>query len=435
MQRAPRCVSDLPRTQPQPQPLPPVSTPEDIHQFPPSSLPAEKSSDGPAPARISNSKQRSSPTPLARRTERPTSAISDSDSEPLDLGAELDKAMERTSRKQHLDNIKRKAMEAKVLRPAVPDDSDDELSIGAPGPPKVAAPTKAPTAQSLISNRIATAAPNKQKQNLLRISGARAGGRRPVTETHLQFAGKDFDHANQKMANAGSRPAGQKPGRDNVISQLQMDAQMRASHQRQVRDLAIAKERQFGKGRQLPAKQAIDLAAVTKVSDELDEHDSASDEGDSDYDPVSGSDDEVNDDVASNASAVGDSAALATSTSGTPEPHTQPSRSRQVVFADAEDDDADSAAQPRHRPSRRLRRVAADSESEDDGGKELPAPGIATTTATAANLDTDAFDDFGDDFGEGGFSQLFETTQAFVGSEVRGPKLADHSGTTDHLAE
>ncbi|KAL1405186.1 hypothetical protein Q8F55_008811 [Vanrija albida] len=414
------------------QALPPAaSTPEDIQQFPPSSLPAQRSSDPAGPGRTVNfQKPTSSPTPLARRpTGIPaTSAASDSDSEPEDILQALEKAERKSERKKNLDGIKRKAMEAKALRRAEPNGSDDELSV-LPVTTTSKVGTKASTPQSIISGRIAAAAPNKQKQNLMRISGARVGaGRRVVTETHLQFAGKDFDHANQKMANAGSRPAGQKQGRDNIISQLQMQAQMQANHKKQVLDLKTAKERQFGKGRQLPAKQAIDLAAMTNglAQHGSDQDDMASDEGDSDYDPEPHSGDEGDliigddvDDAASNGSVVGDSVVQPTSREETPQADTNPGRNRQVAFVDPEDDEPDLVTQPRRHPSRRARRVAADSESETEDA-EPPAPQTATEIGTAASNVTVGFGDFGDGFGADGFSQLFETTQAAVGSENDG---------------
>lgn len=335
----------------------------------------------------------------------------------------LDSILSTASKRGALDEKKKKALEKQSsasLR-ATQDEEADSLDI-------VADPTRQPSvssyahplpnARAVLNRTTAIPAPSRQKQQLLRWSGKPPKSKNIVSETHVDFAAHKFGHAELKRVNGGSRPAGQKKGRDEVVQQAQVDYNLLRRHQDQVSAIAKRKEAQYGGAKRLPPKQRLATKDCRTSSPNEDSSDSESDD---DYiehaaaDHSSGCDSEV----AAEEEEEGDTTITATlaQPSGPPMTANAAVRSPSKQRNGFNDEDDDGAPMLRH-PKRPARRVNVDSDEESSPGLNQSKPDLA------AALDADCVDHCspdldlaGFDSGEG-FSQLFGQTQQHVQPSV-----------------
>lgn len=316
-------------------------------------------------------------------------------------------------KQKRLQALKAAALREKINRTS---QDDDELSIIPNEAPKLAFTSRrGPDARAVLGRVSAAPAPTRQRQNIMRWSG-KHGSKKEVTETHMNFAGQQFAHADLKNTNGGSRPVGVKKGRDETVSQSQVDQQMRARHQAQVRALAQTKEQQYGRARSLPEKETLDIAAlVNSTASGGDASQSAlSDGADSDYSPEDEFNDEDSGDETDmpevaviNGSVPGDDL-ISNDGAGDENKENEP-----VPNSWADPTDADDDENPfRVAKSRNRRRVnfASDDEGEDTAHDTTLLQ--ATSKPAASQPDLAAFD-----MDDGGFSQLFGETQAVGGAE------------------
>ena len=288
-------------------------------------------------------------------------------------------------------------------------------------------------ARGVLSRSSAVPAPTRTRQNVMKWSGKRA--KQDVTETHIDFAGRQFGHAELKRNNAGARPAGQKKGRDEIISQAQVDQQMLARHKKQVRMLAKTKEERFGPGRNLPEKHALDITELVRSSNEETDLVAESDADDSDFAPT-GEEDEGAE--VAEAEAEGSDDERVSAVQGThpdelddvnddndADKENQPAPPAAV---DDEDDEDDNPFRVSARPSaRNRRRVASDDEGETEPVRDMSLrEAIKKPAAAAKDVGLDLAEGFDESdgldlagFGStgGGFSQLFGATQAPAGDD------------------
>ncbi|WVQ71291.1 hypothetical protein IAR50_000818 [Cryptococcus sp. DSM 104548] len=262
-----------------------------------------------------------------------------------------------------------------------------------------------------------------------------------ISETYLDHAGKKFNHAQERSYNAGSRPAGQKRGRDKAILQNEWDRKLLQMAAKQSVSVRQSKAKLFGEGKmKIPEKQKVDFNAMTEeirrkaeeVKDEEEEDEDGDDDEYVDGEEAEGADEEedaVDEDAEEEEEIEED------------EPDVKPVKQ--------EEDEEESVAFPRTKPRPSARRqIVPDSDDEDTAPAStsehpLPLPASATQRTTQKpsgvtfalndddkpmvpadagseegpgedSVDFGGFDvdlgGFGDDTG-GGFSQLFSETQ------------------------
>jgi len=369
-----------------------------------------------------------SSSPLLRRQHRKTfvpSTSEDRDDERLPDIAELLEQEEK--RRQQVEARKRMAeVKAAAIRASANAEAnlDDDLDIYHDTPrskPEVrhlkdARGRDVPDARAVLAKTSAIPAVSKQRQAMLRRAGKIARPKEDVTETFVDFAGKAFKHAELKGINAGAVPAGQKKGRDNLISQAQVDAMIRAKHQQQIAALQKKKEEDWGRVRPLPKKEQQDMQAILEMTaraaedarDESEEDDGEDDEfiperddedqedGGMEYSgeengAEEGSDEEVGEDLES----VG--------------------TDKEALPAVAAEMDEDEIAPVIRRKPRVSNRAVFDSDEEGD---TKPPPSTIRPPLAEVTISPQAISLVGQDldlsgFGSGsvGFSQLFEATQ------------------------
>ena len=358
----------------------------------------------------------------------------------------------RKARAERLYRVKQEALvaKAKVTTPAADanadDDDDNDFTIlpdqQTPVPVRQARFDRgsSPSAKAIFGKGKASPAISKQRQDLLRRAGRSTRPRSDLTETYVEFAGKTFDHAGLRRANGGTKRAGQKNGRDVVISQQQANGLLYKSHMVQVAGVRTQKEEDFGKVRNLPQKQVRDMSALIEASAKYadramsrNDADEDADEEDDDFvpedeideeGPLSGEDEEMGDEEIGSPQAREDAASgsdiehIGSPIAGSAEdankenePASIDLMGRSGVVIEDEMEDDTPMIKRRPRPSAR---IATDSDDEDSA--VAPRAPLAEITPQSerrtAPTPSPALDLAG--FGDGGspsFSQLFEPTQ------------------------
>ena len=207
---------------------------------------------------------------------------------------QVTKRQEQKEKQQRLAGIKAAALKAAKSLLKATGNSDDDFDIFEDSPARLAQNPvvenfhrKVPDARAVLNKTFAVPAVNKQRQAMLRRAGKIARPKDDVTETFVDFAGKTFKHAELRRFNAGAMPAGQKKGRDNVLSQAQMDVIIQAKHQKQISALQKQKEQDWGRVRALPIKERADMDAILEMNAEAahdDRYESVDEDEDEDED-------------------------------------------------------------------------------------------------------------------------------------------------------
>jgi hypothetical protein len=219
----------------------------------------------------------SSPTPIALGLHNPSGSDDDEYAVPKPLKGFMEIVAEERAKAEKAEFIearrrilaKRKQEHMKALKWTGKGrdngNSDDELSITPQPQPAVrfadVKPTAGPrTARSVLTNYLDTTG-GKHRQVATQFVGKKAV-KEEISETMADFAGKTFKHADMRIMNGGSRPAGQKANRDKVITQRDLDAMTLKEHQRQALRIQQKKEQTFGvRKRHLPTREVQDLEA------------------------------------------------------------------------------------------------------------------------------------------------------------------------------
>ncbi|KAL7423541.1 hypothetical protein Q5752_001121 [Cryptotrichosporon argae] len=425
-------------------------TPSDIGQFTPSSAlrPVVK------PGFRAKANAAQSPTPLRpgqlRLTkDRPSelvSALSDTDDELHDPQTLLrqslsaaDERAQREMRRARLAAMKQAALsaaaEAKTPRPAAPG-SDDEIELvkETPVPVRPAAGRSGPSARAVLDAQGGAAAITKSRQTHLRNAGnkARRADVADTTESYMAAAAR-FDHPNLLTSLAGARPPGMKKGREQPLTQAQLDKTMREMHLKQAQEVERRKEDRFGKGRALPERQAIvvdDLIAETQDGAVVDEDEDTEDDdfmpdddvvaysGESDGEHADVDNEDVEEDGGERPE---DETAEAVDAAEEDKENVPP-----LTLVDEADDDEDAIVPvTKPRRSKPSRHVVFESDDDEPvaAATQLANPktvqdsptvpalatlrGSAVDRAPSPELDLGGFGD-----GSQGFSQLFGETQA-----------------------
>lgn len=328
----------------------------------------------------------------------------------------LDGVLNAASKRRSLNARKKAALDRQRGHLRQQDDKDDDSLdvVQSPSKPKATGTERQqPDARAIFNRTAVTAAPTRPQQQLLMLSGKRRS-KNPVTETHVEYAAQKFGHAGLKRDNAGSRPAGQKPGRDEVIQQAQVNDNLLRRHHHQVTAIAKQKEAKYGGTKQLPPKEPLAAVQLHSTSDSRSDADSESDDDYVDLHSAASSDEHERD-LESADEEDGDRTMVG-GTSGSPSPQSCDRRSPPSAAGACSDDDAgDDAATPKLRKprSRALRRVDFESDDEeiiDSRGLTNESVGCEPTVPSqpqpSASINLAGFGSAG-----GGFSQLFGETQ------------------------
>lgn len=380
---------------------------DDIQQFTPSSAAkhdGQQASCGPIiPA--SSSPSKSSPTLQSKRApgKFPKFGMLDDDLEELTL----DGVLAATSKRKSLNARKKAALEQQreSSRRAIAEDDPLDVVLSTPEPNASGKERQAPNALAIFNRTSAVSAPSRRQQHFSKMSGKHKP-KKSLTETHAEYAAQEFGHANLKRRNAGSRPAGQKQGRDEPVQQTQVNDNLLRHHQEQANKLSKEKEARYGAARQLPPKEP--LAAVHLLpaldSQPADGSDSDDDYVDQQQSVASSSEHEDDGDSADqhgDTTIIGETIDVLSPLVVEGDRHTE----------DDEGDDELATLRLRKSRTRAPRRVAFESEDEEDGvdhaqtqkpvGDKPPS-----TKEPSGSLDLAGFGSV-----DGGFSQLFGETQ------------------------
>ena len=393
-------------------------------------------------------KARSS-SPTVRRRKRHNlihAALEDQDEERLET---IDELLEQENkRRQQLEATKRlSAAKAAVLRasvkPAGDAESDDDIDIYYEAPRaatfvphlgKDAGRRVMPDAKAILNKTSATPAVTKQRQAMLRRAGKNARPKDEVTETFVHFAGKTYKHAELRKANAGAVPAGQKKGRDQNISQTQVNEMTKAKHQRQIAAIQRQKEEEWGRVRALPKKEQQDVKTVlemtAKAAEEREEDSDEEDGEDGEFVPEgSEGEEELEEGVRTNYSGEEtEVVAGSEEEDGAGSERADTDKENQPTEAAGSDED-ELAPIIRRKPWASTRNALnSDDEGDTSPGMASARPPLAEITIPQQLLMGGDLDLEGFGSEEGGFSQLFEATQPVdqptfvVGRIVRGGK-------------
>ncbi|ORX34134.1 hypothetical protein BD324DRAFT_636765 [Kockovaella imperatae] len=352
--------------------------------------------------------------------------------------AKREKEARLKAQAERLNRAKAAALKAKAERAAATPDDDDDFTIlpdmQTPRPRARFASTKSPAAKAVLQKSTKSPAITKQRQDLLRRAG-KSTRTKPsnVTETYMDFAGKTWDHAGLRRANGGSRPAGQKSGRDAIITTEQMNARIQAGHLAQVAGYRSQKESEWGRVRQLPEKKVPDIQALIEASaavsrqieddregDESDDEDFVPDE---EEENDGESEDEVKD-VEGAGSALdetefGEEEGFGSESGQSSHGTDKENRPNPIVLQLVDEDEEEDTPIMKRKP--RIR-VALDSDDEEQHPTRLPLEELPVPQAHhETSLDLAGFDQ-----GSPGFSQLFEPTQ--LGTATANDGLAELRG-------
>lgn len=382
------------------------TSPEDIQQFTPSSDPT-----GPRSAHATGHVwATSSPTPTPQHRDRKSkAAVAAWDHEEADGEDTLEEAMAMAAaadnkrildtRKAKLEKIKREA--ASRAAPHGGDVKDDLVVLPDNSHDKALKPGKQERRQAdqLKRTPFDFGRRGKRHDNL-------------VTETHLNFAARKFNHSNQKNTNSGSTPAGQKSYYENSISHIQVNQALSADHQRQAKALRQGKERIHGKTPALPPRELSNsdftLTEVDLDEPSISQHDSEDSEDDSEFEP----EDDNRQDIDTYTESSPQQPALHAQAS-VEEGDYQDNETQ--VLGQSLHSDEEEEARPAAR-SRRVKRYAIGSDDED----ELTPKAVEPAFPKPGSPSSPTFSLPGFGSSNGGFSQLFAETQVAEGdTEVR----------------
>lgn len=311
---------------------------------------------------------------------------------------------------------------------------------------------RGPDAKAILNrnNNSTSPAISRNKQQFLRQAGkiSRSKNNNTVTETFVEFAGKTWKHAELKQTEGGAKPADRKDGRSLVITKEQMERMMLREHDRQTKAIRQKKEEEWNRGaRALPPKKLPDFEALVASSNahRPKEEDSEDEEDDEDFVPddedgeadvngeveeravYSGEEDEVGEDEGEDDDVdvdIGD-------TEG--DENGNDSDVGDEITHDTGSHLSDTDKENDHPPT--LEDIRKASSITDDGGEKTPradrqpladilaptptlrspTPTLQSRSVSITEMHPDGHTSLGDGFGatgEGGFSQLFEETQA-----------------------
>ncbi|WRT65956.1 uncharacterized protein IL334_002907 [Kwoniella shivajii] len=346
---------------------------------------------------------------------------------------------DRAARKKRLDEIKQLALKQRdtILNLGSTNHSsenEDEFEIELEEEeifPKQEPQGRIIGAKAVLSKSSGKPVISKQKQGYLARAGKlhKAKPQHDVSETYVEFAGKAFSHANQKQLNGGSKPAGQKKGREEVISQDAMERAIRMKHHQQVIALARKREEEFGRKRVLPQRVERDIEALVESTLDQEKEGSEDEDEDEDYNPEAEDEDGEermvwSGEEAEEGSDEDEEGTEKSAKDGQGEKENEVKVTASIAL-DADDDDEDVTPMPKRKP-RASARFAFDSDDEDAQSRIRSSPSVQRTplaevpapqsTIKAAQEDGfGGFDlaGFGSGSGsQGGFSQLFDATQA-----------------------
>lgn len=381
-------------------PSPPVYPSDDIQQFTPSSGPNNRRER--LPAKVAAT---SSPTPGPSKVAFNLKDFDDDDEEDDTLHGSLNRRIEARGKQDRLKEAKLRALAAMNTKTtAFPVEDDDLIIIPEPKPeeqPRLA-----------FSNHKGPDARGKH------------AAKKTTTETHMVFAGRQFGHADLKQANGGARPAGQKKGRDQTVTSQQVEAQILARHQEQVRSIVEKKEALYGKGRQLPPKEVLDLSKVLAQRSASPDVVADSDDDDDDYAPED-ADDEADENERGMMDISQTESSHVDAISDEMEGDDDDKENNPGASIAPEEEDETPLRLPNIRSTRRRVNFASDDEDETpvkhdtalrDAVEGRINAGPAAGSAQAASPGFDIAFGSGSFGGSGGFSQLFNETQAPVGA-------------------
>ncbi len=341
----------------------------------------------------------------------------------MEIFEQKEKRRRQMEAKKRIAGIKAAAMRA----PAKPwTDSDDEFDIYHDSPRSKPTPVlvqidgrrKYPDAKAVLNKTSAKPMVSKQRQAMLRRAGKTARPKEDVTETYIDFAGKAFKHAELKKSNAGAVPVGQKKGRDNLISQAQMDAMIKAKHQQQIATLQRQKEEEWGRIRALPKREQQDMTAILEMTAKAaaEVRKESEDEEDEDYAFVSEGE---NEDEEARMEYSGEESEVQNGSDEDVDEGSETAstgkENRPAEIAERVEMDEEELAPVIRRKPRTSNRVAFDSDDEGDTTMRAPplrAPLVEVPIRQVVNPVACEVDIGGFEAASGSFSQLFEATQS-----------------------
>jgi mediator of replication checkpoint protein 1 len=357
-----------------------------------------------------------------------------------------DKAKEKETRQQALNARKAAALQAQMaqrtLAAATASTAEDDFEVVAENNQrigdgnstiKVQPRRNGPDAKAVLGRNTTSTSPalSRNKQRFLRQAGKSARAKADITETHFDFAAKAWNHANLKNANGGARPNGQKRGREVSIPNNLRDQKLLQNHFSQTAALRKKKEEEWGKSRMLPEKRQPDIQALVAASSKYEPRDESEEEDDDfipDDDDVddnmahSGEEDEAanEDDEAERDDEIRNSVSDDEAGEVAEDVETCASDQRRLGegagMATSDGLHLEKAIKDDQYTPKRTVDVASD-ELHPTPTLRSATPTLQTRPATASQSGVEESEldlgGFGD--GEGGFSQLFEATQANTG--------------------
>ncbi|WVF70952.1 hypothetical protein IAT40_005747 [Kwoniella sp. CBS 6097] len=444
---------------------PSASPADEISAFTPSSAPREPLTGHSKPSVVT---VHSSPTPITRKSKGKSKVVVpgtsdaaeevDVESQNLDsfFASETQREKDEAARQANFKKLQEfkqqhaRAPPAKLhLGPAKSgsDDDDFEFEDEEPTPRKeitksiaigqAAVKAGRGGAKGVLLKDSAQPSVSRQKQMLLQraCKSARNQHHEEISETYFDGAGRAFRHSDQKQMNAGSKPAGQKHGRDTALTPQAVEAYIKQSHQRQVVAIQKKKEEDYGRTRRLPQRVEQEVPILADVSNPEADEGSDDEAGDENYAP-DGEGEEEDDRMAWSGEEADEGSEAeveeeeSEGTSRVDGEEIDQENEPVVSAAPAEEDDEEEALSTFKRKPRASRR-AIDSDDEDSITRplaksspaqrtplrEVPTPQLQAE-ATAKDNGDNEFGDFDiGGFGSGiegsqGFSQLFGATQA-----------------------
>ncbi|WVQ65190.1 uncharacterized protein L199_003363 [Kwoniella botswanensis] len=319
------------------------------------------------------------------------------------------------------------------------EDDDLEFDDDEPTPKKEVvkqAMPKVTGAKAVLAKNVNQSTISKQKQGFLARAGKLHKKVKPqdqnqldISETYVDFAAKTFSHAQQKQLNGGSKPANQKKGREEPLSNEDMAKLIQKKHQEQIVKLRQKKEEDYGRVKVLPQRVEQDFQVLLEAS--KNQHENDNDEnGDDDED---GEDEDYNPEEEmvwsgeEQEEEEGEGEVDDQSQPGEEREGEDQNEDQHALPATLEEDDDEEYTPMIKRKPRASARVALDSDDEDAQTQaqartrsspaqkaplaEVPA-GLTATAKSTQGFGGFDLGGFGDDAGSQGFSQLFGDTQA-----------------------
>ena len=162
------------------------------------------------------------------------------------------------------EEAKARAESAPRSSDVIEDDDDLEIEPPAPTPAATVAAQKkkGPDAKRVlewVSKGDKKQLSKAEQANLARAGRSTRVNNAILTETYAAHAGKAFGHHNERHANGGAKPAGQKRGRDQQIDTATYLSSLANKHMADVHRVRTEKEALYGKGRIMPERQELDM--------------------------------------------------------------------------------------------------------------------------------------------------------------------------------